>query len=66
MAPVTSLTYTLRGYKIVTESQQDAKLLQIARGVWENKGEGVEGIGEVSNYCIIGHKISSTGYMNNI
>ena len=50
MAPVTSLTYTLCGYKIVTESQQDAKLLQIARGVWENKGEGVEGIGEVSNY----------------
>ena len=38
LAPATSLTYALRGYKIVAESQQDAKLLQIARVCGENKG----------------------------
>jgi hypothetical protein len=34
IAPATSLTYALRRYKIVTESQQDAKLVQIASRVW--------------------------------
>ena len=38
LAPVTSLTYALCGYKIVAESQQDAKLVQIVRGCGENKG----------------------------
>ena len=32
IAPANSLTYALHGYKVVIESQQDAKLLQTARG----------------------------------
>ena len=42
IAPAASLTYALHGYKIVAESQQDAKPLQkgsqTARGCGENKG----------------------------
>ncbi len=34
IASAASLTYALHGYKVVIESQQDAKLLQTARGVW--------------------------------
>ena len=34
IAPATSLTYALHRYKIIAESQQDAKLVQIASRVW--------------------------------
>jgi hypothetical protein len=55
IAPATSLTYALRGYKVVIESQQDAKLLQTARGVWgKQRLRGGE----------YGSQISSTQYMN--